>query len=130
MVRGRPKSSVEGAEQIVTAIKALKAELNITDNKLSSLSGITQSGISRALKRIPPGMTPTTRRLGDWIAVNAVNRVDGELVVVPRIASRADGERQIAALARDIWDGTDTGLDSILTIMDAIKTIMRPPPGT
>jgi len=129
MVRGRPKSSQVGAEQIVATINALKAKFDITDNKLSSLSGITQSGISRSLNRKPPVMTPTTKRLGNWIAINAVNRVQGELVVVPRVESRADGERRIADLARDMWDGSDTGLVSILAIMDAIKTITRPPRG-
>lgn len=127
MVRGRPKSPQEGAAKIVDSILALKVEFSLSDNKLSELSGLPQSGISRSLGKKPPTMTPTLQKLNLWINSNALFWKDGRVRSAPRTHSLEEGEAKIAAKARDMWDGSETGLANVLSIMDAIRGLIRPP---
>jgi len=126
MALGRPPSPEDGAAMVVDAIMAEKNRFSISDNELSRITGVTQSGVTRALNRKPPRMTPNLKKLKRWFDGNAIIRLNGQLTSRPKMNGRADGEAKIASIAKEMWDGTQTGLVSVISIMEAIQALLRP----
>lgn len=111
--RGRPKSSVEGAEKAVAVLRALQQENSLSDAQLGRLVGVRQSSVYRALNRCPPAWTPTLRKLNDYAEINAKNLHADE------------PKERIGRAAAEAWDGTDAGLVRLLRLLGTLTDFVN-----
>jgi transcriptional regulator with XRE-family HTH domain len=110
--RGRPRSSIDGADAAVERIKALQESLGLTERALADRVGINQSSVSRALRRVPPAWSPSLKKI--WEYAENIESVDGsgsDYVVARETLTTA---------ALDAWDGTASGLDRLVQLLVAL----------
>jgi hypothetical protein len=110
--RGRPASPVEGAENAVAIVRALKKSFGLNDQALANATGMHQSSVSRALGREPPLLTPSLIRLCNY-AKNAIAPSEG--------TDFAEAARsRLTEVATAAWDGTPQGLNRLISILQLL----------
>lgn len=89
----------------------------ITANRLSSLSKVKQSTISRFLTGRTKTVTPAISKVLAYAGI-------GSPSTIPRITDGVDNSRLRAALERN-WDGTAEGANKLAVLIDAVGPMLR-----